>query len=216
MSADSGRSAPVSPGDADLVRLSLAGSAEASETLVRRFERPVYNLIVRMVRNEATAEDLTQDTFLKMFRALPTYKQDLRFSSWLLRIAHNTAIDHLRQRRLLTVGPTEDDEGEERDPLDALPDLDAISPEQSSRAARARRRQSTSRSIACGPTFAPWSCFGIRKAWTIRRSRRCWACRSGQSRHFCTGPAGNWPGNLGPPAGGLKLRRGPGRKANRT
>ena len=132
MSADSGRSAPAPSGDADLVRHSLAGSAEASETLVRRFERPVYNLIVRMVRNEATAEDLTQDTFLKMFRALPTYKQDLRFSSWLLRIAHNTAIDHLRQRRLLTVGPTEDDEGEERDPLDALPDLDAISPEQSS------------------------------------------------------------------------------------
>ena len=43
---------------------------------MRRFERPVYNLIVRMVRNEATAEDLTQDTFLKMFRALPTYKQE--------------------------------------------------------------------------------------------------------------------------------------------
>ena len=98
-----------------------------------QIEKVVAHLVsLGMVRNEATAEDLTQDTFLKMFRALPTYKQDLRFSSWLLRIAHNTAIDHLRQRRLLTVGPTEDDEGEERDPLDALPDVDAISPEQSS------------------------------------------------------------------------------------
>lgn len=132
MSADSGRPAPASAGDAELVRLALAGSAEASETLVRRFERPVYNLIVRMVRNEATAEDLTQDTFLKMFRALASYKQDLRFSSWLLRIAHNTTIDYLRQRRMLTVGPTEDLDGEEHDPLDALPDVDAISPEQSS------------------------------------------------------------------------------------
>ena len=215
MSADSGRSAPVPPGDADLVRLSLAGSAEASETLVRRFERPVYNLIVRMVRNEATAEDLTQDTFLKMFRALPTYKQDLRFSSWLLRIAHNTAIDHLRQRRLLTVGPTEDDEGEERDPLDRCPTSTRSRP--SSRACGASSlRQSTPRSIGCAPISAPWSCFGIRRAWTTWRSRRSWACRSGQSRHFCTGRAGNWPGNLGLPAGGLKLRRGPGRKANRT
>src|SRR5262245_10562651 len=124
MSADSGRPAPAPPGDADLVRQSLAGSPEASETLVRRFERPVYNLIARMVRNEATAEDLTQDTFLKMFRALPSYKQDLRFSSWLLRIAHNTTIDYLRQRRLFTVGPTEDADGEEHDPLDALPDLE--------------------------------------------------------------------------------------------
>jgi RNA polymerase sigma-70 factor, ECF subfamily len=132
MSADSGRPAPAPSGDADLVRLSLAGSAQASETLVRRFERPVYNLIVRMVRNEATAEDLAQDTFLKMFRALSTYKQEMRFSSWLLRIAHNTTIDYLRQRRLLTVGPAEDADGEEHDPLDALPDLDAISPEQSS------------------------------------------------------------------------------------
>ena len=117
--------------DANLVRQALAGSADASETLVRRFQRPVFNLIVRLVRQEATAEDLTQDTFLKMFRALGSYNQELRFSSWVLRIAHNTAIDFLRQRRLVTVAPTEDAEGDEHDPLDALPDLDAISPEQS-------------------------------------------------------------------------------------
>lgn len=117
--------------DADVVRQALAGSQPACEELVRRFERPVFNLIVRMVRDEATAEDLAQDTFIKIFRGLTSYNQSLRLVNWVLRIAHNTAIDHLRQRRpaLLAARPDDDDD---LDPLEALPDLAAISPEHSS------------------------------------------------------------------------------------
>ena len=116
--------------DAALVRESLDGSAEASEALVRRFERPVFNLIARLVRDHATAEDLTQDTFLKVFRALASYDARFRLSSWIFRIAHNTAIDFLRQRRLLTVSPPPDPDGEDRDVVESLPDLDAPTPEQ--------------------------------------------------------------------------------------
>ena len=69
------------------------------------------------------AEDLTQESFVKMFRALGTFDPQQRFSSWLFRIAHNTAIDYLRQRRPVTVAPHTDEEGEERDPLTSIADI---------------------------------------------------------------------------------------------
>jgi RNA polymerase sigma-70 factor (ECF subfamily) len=120
----------VPSGDAELAVAARGGSEEACTALVRRFERPVYNLIARLVQNAATAEDLTQDTFVKMFRALGQYKPDLRFSSWLFRIAHNTAIDFLRQRQLPAVPPQLDDDGDEIDPLARIADLHADTPEQ--------------------------------------------------------------------------------------
>jgi RNA polymerase sigma-70 factor (ECF subfamily) len=115
--------------DAEIAVEALRGAPDASEALVRRFERPVYNLIARLVQDPAMAEDLTQDTFIKMFRALGTFDPRMRFSSWIFRIAHNTAIDYLRQRRVKVAPPSLDEDGEERDPLGSLPDLTALSPE---------------------------------------------------------------------------------------
>jgi len=115
--------------DAELAVEALRGSATACEALVKRFERPVYNLIARLVRDPAMAEDLTQDSFVKMFRALGTYDPQLRFSSWLFRIGHNTAIDYLRQRRPAVLTPTIDDDEEARDTLAAIADIAAMSPE---------------------------------------------------------------------------------------
>ena len=115
--------------DAEVAVEALRGSGAACEALVRRFERPVYNLIARLVQDPGMAEDLTQESFIKMFRALGTFDPQQRFSSWLFRIAHNTAIDYLRQRRPVMVAPTIDEEGEERDPLTALADVAALSPE---------------------------------------------------------------------------------------
>ncbi len=116
--------------DAAVVGAALKGRSEACEEIVRRYERPIFGLIARMVRDDAQAEDLTQDTFLKMFRALARYDPAMRFSSWLFRIAHNTAIDYLRQRKLLVAMPV-DDPDDESDPLQSLPDPSAISPERS-------------------------------------------------------------------------------------
>ena len=70
---------------------------------MERFERPVFSLIVRMVGDPATAEDLAQDTFLKAFRRLGTYDPERRFSSWLFKIAHNSALDSLRRQGIDTV-----------------------------------------------------------------------------------------------------------------
>ncbi len=89
--------------DADLVAQALAGSQEACRGLVLRFERPVYALILRMVQDPATAEDLAQDAFVKAFRNLASYDPERKLASWLFKIAHNTTLDHLRRGGLATV-----------------------------------------------------------------------------------------------------------------
>ena len=84
--------------DAELVAQALGGSEAAYAEIVRRFERPLYSLILRLVRDPALAEDLAQDVFVKAIRALASYDPERKFSSWLFKIAHNTTIDHLRRR----------------------------------------------------------------------------------------------------------------------
>lgn len=81
----------------------LEGSEEDFRRLVLRYERPIFSLIVRMVRDAGLAEDLSQEVFLKAYRALETYDPTRRFSSWLFKIAHNATIDRLRRRELATV-----------------------------------------------------------------------------------------------------------------
>lgn len=95
--------------DAELAASALRGSQDAFRELVTRFERPVYSLVLRMVQDPATAEDLAQDVFVKAFRRLGTYDPQWKFSSWLFKIAHNTTIDHLRRGRPETV-PLETEE----------------------------------------------------------------------------------------------------------
>ncbi len=120
--------------DARLVEKVVAGDGEAFRQLVERYQRPVYGLLLRMVRAPALAEDLAQETLIKAYRAIATFDRTRQFSSWLFKIAHNTAIDHLRKKRPPTV-PLETDDGERLDPLALL-----ASPESQSPEARARGR----------------------------------------------------------------------------
>ena len=89
--------------DADVVALALEGRDAAHRELIKRYERPVFSLVFRMVRDRELAEDLTQDTFVKVLSHLERYRPDFKFSSWLFKIANNVAIDHLRRRQLDTV-----------------------------------------------------------------------------------------------------------------
>jgi RNA polymerase sigma-70 factor, ECF subfamily len=84
--------------DAELVERTLAGFEDGFRTLVDRYQRSVYNLLVRMLRNPALADDLAQETFLKAFSHLRSFDPRFKFSNWVLRIAHNTAIDAMRRR----------------------------------------------------------------------------------------------------------------------
>jgi RNA polymerase sigma-70 factor (ECF subfamily) len=89
--------------DADVARLAQRGREAAFRELVRRYERPVFSLVFRMVRDSATAEDLAQDTFIKVLNHIDKYRPEFKFSSWLFKIANNVAIDHLRRRHLDTI-----------------------------------------------------------------------------------------------------------------
>jgi RNA polymerase sigma-70 factor (ECF subfamily) len=89
--------------DADVVALAQQGRDSAFRELIRRYERPVFSLIYRMVRDRELAEDLAQDTFIKVLNHIDKYRPEFKLSSWLFKIANNAAIDHLRRRQLDTV-----------------------------------------------------------------------------------------------------------------
>jgi len=86
------------PTDEELAAAARDGSEAAFRQLVERFERPVFGLLARMVRRDDLAEDLAQETFVKAWRALRRFDPQRKFSSWLFKIAHNTALDALRRR----------------------------------------------------------------------------------------------------------------------
>lgn len=89
--------------DADVVALAQQGREPAFRELIRRYERPVFSLIYRMVRDRELAEDLAQDTFIKVLNNVDRYRPEFKLSSWLFKIANNVAIDHLRKRQLDTI-----------------------------------------------------------------------------------------------------------------
>lgn len=122
------RKRPEALTDPELAASALAGSEDAFRELVRRFERPVYTLIVRMVQDPALAEDLAQEVFVKAYRRLDTYDPERKLSSWLFKIAHNTTIDHLRRGTVDTVA-LEAEKDDERGGLSSvLPDESVESP----------------------------------------------------------------------------------------
>jgi RNA polymerase sigma-70 factor (ECF subfamily) len=71
--------------------------------VVETYQNVVFRYVYNMVHDYHLAEDLTQEIFAKVYRSLPSYNARYPFSAWLLRIAHNHGIDHLRQRKLQTV-----------------------------------------------------------------------------------------------------------------
>lgn len=121
------------PEGAQLATAAAAGDQEAFRTLVRRHQDRVYRLVVRMVRDGAAAEDITQETFLKAYRALPAYDPRWKLGSWLLKIAHNATIDHLRRQRLDTRPLEAAVDDDAPGPLDRLADASEPSPEELAR-----------------------------------------------------------------------------------
>ncbi len=94
------------PTDEELIARVLAGDETAYETIVARYGDYVYTIAVRIVGNDEDAEDVAQEAFVRAYRALPGFRGDSKFSSWLYRIATNRALTHLkrRRRRVVTVG----------------------------------------------------------------------------------------------------------------
>jgi len=83
----------------DLLKRFAAGDLDAFESLFRQYQCDVYRWIVRIVRDPATAEDLTVETFWRVYRAHARFHPDGNFGGWLRRIGTNAALDHLRTAR---------------------------------------------------------------------------------------------------------------------
>jgi len=90
--------AAVDPGDLSLVRRVQAGERSAYDLLVLKYQHKVVKLVMRYVRNPADAEDIAQEAFVKAYRALPQFRGDSAFYTWLYRIAINTAKNALVSR----------------------------------------------------------------------------------------------------------------------
>jgi RNA polymerase sigma-70 factor (ECF subfamily) len=85
------------PSDEELLRRFNEGDAQAFEILVRRYERPLYNFILRSVRRRERADELLQDVFLKVVQRSQDFKGQSKLSTWLYTIARNLCIDHSRK-----------------------------------------------------------------------------------------------------------------------
>ena len=98
--------------DKQLIANYLAGDERALNELIARHLKSVYNFVYRIARNAQDAEDITQETFVKMWRNLKRYDQSQNFKTWLFTIARNTAIDALRKKKNFVFSDFETADGE--------------------------------------------------------------------------------------------------------
>src|ERR1041384_7264370 len=120
--------------DRDLVATAVSGVEGSFEELVLRYHGPISAYVYRMVGNYESALDLTQEIFIKVYSSLRRYRSEFKFSTWIYKIAHNAAIDHLRpppprrtatREQSLVIGP-------ENDQFDLPVESGWLSPEQES------------------------------------------------------------------------------------
>lgn len=87
--------------DGELVVCAVAGRNDDFEELVRRYQRPITSYVFRMLGDQESALDVTQEVFIKVYNSLHKYSAEYKFSTWLYRIAHNAAIDHMRRNSVV-------------------------------------------------------------------------------------------------------------------
>lgn len=83
--------------DGELIVSAINGRADGFEELVRRYQRPITSYVFRMLGDYESALDVTQEVFIKVYNSLAKYSAEYKFSTWLYRIAHNAAVDHMRR-----------------------------------------------------------------------------------------------------------------------
>ena len=101
--------------DVELVQTAVAGREASFEELVRRYQRPIAAYVYRMVGDYDAALDLTQEVFIKVYNSLARYRSEFKFSTWIYKIAHNAAIDHLRRHAVREQALTGSVDGERRE-----------------------------------------------------------------------------------------------------
>ena len=111
--------------DQQLVERVQRGDKAAFDLLVSKYQRKIFRLLSRLIRDQAEVEDIAQEAFIKAYRALPNFRGDSAFYTWLYRIAINTAKNHLvsQGRRAPTTTEADIEEAETFDDSDHLRDL---------------------------------------------------------------------------------------------
>ena len=115
--------------DSELIRQAHEGDEMACQVLVERYMRMVYALALDMTGDHHDAEDLSQETFMKAFRSLDSFKSQAKFSSWLCRITINLCIDRRRRRRINTVSIAADVDDSSNGPVSRSGSPQATRPE---------------------------------------------------------------------------------------
>src|SRR5437868_14429395 len=87
--------------DGELIVNAVGGRVDGFEELVRRYQRPITSYVFRMLGDYESALDVTQEVFIKVYNSLAKYSAEYKFSTWLYRIAHNAAIDHMRRNSVV-------------------------------------------------------------------------------------------------------------------
>lgn len=118
-----------SAADRELVATAAQGLEGGFEELVRRYQRPISAYVYRMVGDYDCALDLTQEIFIKIYASLSRYRPEFKFSTWIYKIAHNAAIDHLRRNAGRERSINNGTEGE---PQQLVIESKGLSPEQQS------------------------------------------------------------------------------------
>lgn len=105
--ADARQREAVAPetGDAEVMLRLKAGDLECFEYLMNKYRRPIVHFMFRMVHNQAVAEEMAQEVFLRVYRSRETYRAEARFSTWLYRIATNLAVNHARDTKNERLAP---------------------------------------------------------------------------------------------------------------
>jgi RNA polymerase sigma factor (sigma-70 family) len=104
----------VDDDEGKIISAALAGDQRAYAKLVDKHRSANFHIINRIVRNDEVARDLVQETFMKAFSSLASYRSEYRFSTWLYKIAANSSIDHLRKKRIQALSldrPMETEDG---------------------------------------------------------------------------------------------------------
>ena len=177
------RARPRNLPDADVVALAQRGREPAFRELVRRYERPVFSLVFRMVRDRELAEDLAQDTFIKVLNAHRLATAPSSSSRrWIFKIANNVAIDHLRRRAARHPVARRLAARRHRREASRPPRFRSAprqeTPLEEMEAQGAGRRHRAGHRAGCAPSTAPASCCATSRAGRTRRSPRCSTCRS--------------------------------------
>lgn len=116
--------------ETQLVDRCLNGDRKAFKELIEKYQKKVFTIIVRMVRNRETALELSQEVFIKVYKKIGSLKQKNRVSSWIMQIAHHKTLDYIKKRRLESIATDFADQATENKLARYIETPDYMSPEQ--------------------------------------------------------------------------------------